>query len=68
MIEPSIRLRRAIHRNDLILVQRVVQKHPAIIRNPDPADNNFTSLHLAVILGYVNICVRLHLPQSLSSR
>ena len=62
MIEPSIRLRRAIRLNDLILVQRIVRTNPAIIRNPDPADNNHTSLHLAAILGDVDIVVRSRPP------
>ena len=57
MIEPSVRLCRAIRLNDLVLVQRIVRANPAVIRNPDPTDNNHTSLHLAAILGYVDIVV-----------
>ena len=63
MIDPSTRLRRAIHLNDLILVQRIVKSNPQTLRDPDPTDRNNTALHLAAILGYTAIAVRIHTNQ-----
>ncbi|KAF2402252.1 ankyrin [Trichodelitschia bisporula] len=55
MIDVSTRLRRAIHLNDLALVQRIVRTHPGCITNPDYADKSHTSLHLAARQGSVGI-------------
>ncbi|MCJ1471380.1 26S proteasome non-ATPase regulatory subunit [Lambiella insularis] len=55
MIDVSIRLRRAIHLNDLILVQRIVKNNPASLQNPDFTDKGNTSLHLVAKLGFLPI-------------
>ncbi|KAN0101417.1 ankyrin [Hyaloscypha variabilis] len=68
MIEPSLRLRRAIHASDPLLVRRILKSHPHLLHNPDtslphplhhPADYatglSNTSLHLAAFLGLVPI-------------
>jgi ankyrin repeat protein len=34
-IDPSLRLRRAIHANNVSLTQRILQSHPPLIHNPD---------------------------------
>lgn len=52
-----IRLRRAIHLNDLILVRRIVKHSPDKLQNPDLEDNGNTSLHLAAKLGLLEIAV-----------
>lgn len=57
MIDPSIRLQRAIHRNDLLLVRRITENHTEILQNPDFADKSNTSLHLAAKLGCLAIVV-----------
>lgn len=57
-IDPSIRLRRAIHFNDLTLLKRIVKNNPQTLRNPDHADNGNTSLHLAARLGLLEIAVQ----------
>ncbi|KAI9676852.1 MAG: hypothetical protein M1817_006691 [Caeruleum heppii] len=54
-LDVSIRLRRAIYLNDLLLVSRIVRNHPKCIRNPDQADSGNTSLHLAAKLGFPSI-------------
>ncbi|KAF8476134.1 ankyrin repeat-containing domain protein [Kalaharituber pfeilii] len=46
MIDVSIRLRRAILRNDLLLVKRILKNSPLSLHNPDELTAN-TSLHLA---------------------
>ncbi|KAL1843951.1 hypothetical protein VTJ49DRAFT_6355 [Mycothermus thermophilus] len=59
MIDPSIRLRRAIHANDALLVRRILRSHPHLLHNPDhsPLDGNANSnLHLAASLGHLSIC------------
>lgn len=71
MIHPSIRLRRALHLDDLVLVKRIISNNPHILQNPDFADNGNTSLHLAAQLGLLEIAVRFtlsppHLSISLS--
>ena len=53
-----IRLRRAIHLNDLTLVKRIVKKHGEKIQNPDFDDKGNTTLHLAAALGFLEIAVR----------
>nr|POE75783.1 putative e3 ubiquitin-protein ligase xbos36 [Quercus suber] len=59
MIDPSIRLRRAIHLNDSILVTRLLRSHPNLVRNPDFADRSNTSLHLAASSGHTEIAALL---------
>ncbi|KAL9019033.1 MAG: hypothetical protein Q9185_003684 [Variospora sp. 1 TL-2023] len=54
-----VRLRRAIHLNDLVLVKRIAKKRPDRLQNPDFADNGNTSLHLAAQLGFLEIAVML---------
>ncbi|KAK3347884.1 ankyrin repeat-containing domain protein [Neurospora tetraspora] len=58
MIDPSIRLRRAIHVNDHLLVKRILRSHPYLLHNPDHSvcgDAN-SNLHLAASLGHLSIC------------
>jgi hypothetical protein len=59
MIEPSLRLRRAIHLGSLSLVKRIVPKetaeHPDLLYNHDEDGN--TSLHHAAQLGLPDIAV-----------
>lgn len=55
MIDPSTRLRRAIHLSSLPLVQRILNHNPHLLRNPDFSDHAHTSLHLAATLGSVPI-------------
>jgi len=57
-IEPSLRLRRAIHANDALLVQRILRSHPGLLHNPDatPAGLSNSNLHLAASLGHLQIC------------
>ena len=54
-IDPHIRLRRAIHKNNLLLVRRILHSHPDLLHNPDYNDNANTSLHLAASLGHISI-------------
>jgi uncharacterized protein len=62
MIDPSVRLRRAILLHDLMLVERIVRNNPHILQNPDFEDKSNTSLHLAAREGHVDIAVSLALP------
>lgn len=57
MIDPSLRLRRAIHASDPLLVSRILKSHPTLLHNPDtsPLGLSNTSLHLACSLGYLPI-------------
>ncbi|KAK6070686.1 Target of rapamycin complex 2 subunit AVO2 [Seiridium cupressi] len=57
-LEPSQRLRRAIHANDAPLVQRILRSHPTLLHNPDtsPAGLSSSNLHLAASLGRLDIC------------
>ncbi|KAK7552412.1 ankyrin repeat-containing domain protein [Phyllosticta citricarpa] len=55
MIDVAIRLRRAIHRNDLLLVRRIVRNNPQALQNPDFANKSNTSLHLAAKHGFLDI-------------
>ena len=55
MIDASIRLRRAIHLQDALLVRRIVTNNPHLLRNPDFAQKSNTSLHLAALVGSVEI-------------
>jgi len=54
-IDASIRLRRAIHLNDVVLVERIVKSKPKFLQNPDFEDKSNTSLHLAAANGLVEI-------------
>ncbi|KAL6897124.1 ankyrin repeat-containing domain protein [Trichoderma evansii] len=58
MIEPSIRLRRAIHAGDAPLVKRILKSHPALLHNPDtsPVGLSNSNLHLAASLGHKEVC------------
>lgn len=57
-IEPSKRLRRAVHNNDALLVRRIVKSHPGLIHNPEHSatDLSNSSLHLAASLGHLQVC------------
>ncbi|PTB77595.1 ankyrin [Trichoderma longibrachiatum ATCC 18648] len=57
-IEPSIRLRRAIHAGDALLVKRILKSHPSLLHNPDisPAGLSNSNLHLAASLGHKDVC------------
>ncbi|SPQ24492.1 743f3d96-e781-41eb-ad97-006def9efbb0 [Thermothielavioides terrestris] len=57
-IDPSIRLRRAIHANDVLLVRRILKSHPHLLHNPDHllSGNANSNLHLAASLGHISIC------------
>ncbi|ETS73878.1 hypothetical protein PFICI_14824 [Pestalotiopsis fici W106-1] len=58
MLEPSQRIRRAVHANDSLLVQRILKSHPQLIHNPDitPGGLSDSNLHLAAKLGHLDIC------------
>ncbi|KAL7269065.1 Target of rapamycin complex 2 subunit avo2 [Rhizina undulata] len=56
-IDVSIRLRRAVLQDDLLLVKRIVKNYPKSIYNPDLASN--TSLHLAAGKGFQSTVVYL---------
>ncbi|KAL2174865.1 ankyrin repeat-containing domain protein [Thermothelomyces heterothallicus CBS 202.75] len=58
MIDPAIRIRRAIHANDAMLVRRILKSHSHLLHNPDhsPAGNANSNLHLAASLGHLAIC------------
>lgn len=57
MIDPSLRIRRAIHANDPLLLTRILKSHPTLLQNPDfsPLGLSNTSLHLACSLGFLPI-------------
>ncbi|KAA6411700.1 MAG: Zinc finger Zim17-type [Lasallia pustulata] len=55
MIDVRIRLRRATHLNDLVLVKRIIKNNPQSLQNPDFADKGNTSLHLAAQLGFLDL-------------
>lgn len=55
MIEPAIRLRRAIYLKDVPLVRRIVKANPGLLQNPDYEDKSNTSLHLAAQKGLFEI-------------
>ncbi|KAK4154107.1 ankyrin repeat-containing domain protein [Chaetomidium leptoderma] len=58
VIDPSIRLRRAIHTNDALLSRRILKSHPQLLHNPDLSltGNANSNLHLAASLGHISIC------------
>ncbi|PGH00433.1 hypothetical protein AJ79_08206 [Helicocarpus griseus UAMH5409] len=49
------RLRNAILSNDVLLVKRIIKNNPSFLENPNFEDKSNTSLHLAAILGYLEI-------------
>ncbi|KAF5013999.1 hypothetical protein FDECE_29 [Fusarium decemcellulare] len=57
-IEPSIRVRRAIHANDATLLRRILKTHPTLLLNPDssPSGLSNSNMHLAASLGHRDIC------------
>lgn len=55
MIPPSIRLRRAILLNDVLLVKRIIHNNPRLLQNPDFDDKSNTNLHLAAANGFTEI-------------
>ena len=57
-IDVSVRLRRAVLRNDFLLVKRIVRNDPHYLQNPDFSDQSNTSLHLAAHHGFTEIAVR----------
>jgi uncharacterized protein len=56
-IDPSLRLRRAIHRADALLVKCILRSHQHLLHNPDfsPTGLSNTNLHLACTLGHLDI-------------
>ncbi|TQV92915.1 ankyrin repeat containing protein [Cordyceps javanica] len=57
-IDPAIRLRRAIHAGDALLVKRILKSHPRLVHNPDTsaAGLSNSNLHLAASLGHRATC------------
>ncbi|KAM3528155.1 hypothetical protein MY4038_005999 [Beauveria bassiana] len=57
-IDPAIRLRRAIHADDALLVERILRSHPHLLHNPDTsaAGQSNSNLHLAASLGHAAVC------------
>ncbi|TLD30669.1 hypothetical protein PspLS_01731 [Pyricularia sp. CBS 133598] len=59
VIDPHLRIRRAIRADDALLVRRILRSHPNLLHNPDlngtrdEAGNS--NLHLAAKLGHVEI-------------
>ena len=61
----SLRLRRAIQLNDLVLLKRIIKNNPKSLQDPDFDEKGNTSLHLAAQLGLLEIAVCLphaHIP------
>ncbi|GAB7341197.1 hypothetical protein MBLNU457_7485t1 [Dothideomycetes sp. NU457] len=55
MIDPSIRLRRAIYLKDAALLRRILKANPGLLENPDFEEKSNTSLHTAAKEGLVEI-------------
>ncbi|KAK7745849.1 hypothetical protein SLS53_002567 [Cytospora paraplurivora] len=57
LIDAPLRLRRAIHADDVLLVKRIIQSHPKLLHNPDtsPGGLSNSNLHLAASLGHLSI-------------
>lgn len=53
----SLRLRQAIHSNDIALVERLLKADPHLLHNPDFGDKSNTSLHLAAQAGHTELAV-----------
>lgn len=64
-IPVSTRLRSAIMLDDVLLAKRIIRHNPAFLENPDFDDAANTSLHLAAMLGYVDMIVRRSTEQQL---
>ena len=60
VVDVPIRLRRAIHLNDVVLVKRIIHSNPGKLKNPYLNYNGNTSLHLAAQLGFLEIAVSWH--------
>lgn len=56
-IDAPLRLRRAIHANDALLVRRILHSHPKLLHNPDTSPDGLSNsnLHLAASLGHLAI-------------
>ncbi|KAJ4422623.1 hypothetical protein N0V82_002742 [Gnomoniopsis sp. IMI 355080] len=56
-IDAPLRLRRAIHANDALLVKRIIKSHPKLLHNPDTSADGLSAsnLHLAASLGHLPI-------------
>ncbi|EEH03589.1 conserved hypothetical protein [Histoplasma capsulatum G186AR] len=50
-----VRLRSAILWNDVLLVKRIIKNNPRFLENPNFDDKSNTSLHLAAIIGNLEI-------------
>ena len=57
MIDPAIRLRRALHLKDVPLVRRIIGANPKLRENPDFEDKSNTSLHIAAKHGLLDMVV-----------
>ncbi|UNI17580.1 hypothetical protein JDV02_003912 [Purpureocillium takamizusanense] len=57
-IDPSIRVRRAIHAGDALLVGRILKSNPSVLHNPDTSLMGLanSNLHLAASLGHRDVC------------
>ncbi|QBZ59923.1 hypothetical protein PoMZ_04891 [Pyricularia oryzae] len=59
MIDPHLRIRRAIRADDALLVRRILRSHPNLLHNPDLTGSREeagnSNLHLAAKLGHVEI-------------
>lgn len=58
LAEPSTRLRDAIIEGNLLIVKRLLRRHPELLTNINPA-NGWSSLHYAAYHGRYLICVHL---------
>ncbi|EEH49965.2 uncharacterized protein PADG_06044 [Paracoccidioides brasiliensis Pb18] len=54
-IAVDVRLRSAILLNDVLLVKRIIKNNPKFLENPNYEDKSNTSLHLAAILGHLEV-------------
>lgn len=56
-IDAPLRVRRAIHANDALLVKRILTSHPKLLHNPDTSADGLSNsnLHLAASLGHLPI-------------
>lgn len=57
----SIRLRQAVLKNDISLVERILKANPRLLHNPDFSDKSNTSLHLAAQAGHTELAVGIQL-------
>lgn len=54
-VEVPMRLRSAVVRNDLALVQRILKTYPDSVHDGDPSNKSNTSLHVAAREGFHEI-------------